>query len=452
MKWIMSRRKFKPEHPRRCALTGNALQRLGLFCLGLWFTTALWAAPIPRLLIKDSPYGRPNLVVFLAESLTYEDLPPYHATNRAGPHWQQLAAEGVRFDTAYGAGPQPEEFLRLWLTGSGSPPPQASGQSLIPPSPVQPALPLLLQKSGYTTGMLGWWPAGEGWPPLAQGFEEWLGSFDRTEARQVHPRFLHRNERRHEFNPPSTPQRFAAPQLLLTAVTNFIRTSRLYPFYLQIIYPSPATNASRQEWLERLDRDLGALLAALQQQRLDTQTVVIAGGLTAWPETPKPPRPLFSPEGWLRRSTNGVYEGDLRIPLLMRWPGKLPAGVTNRHALTLPDVHATLAAWGDVPLPPEARGLSRAAWLLGLSRTHPPVRAHWFHQASGAAALRDGAWKIVRPHRLAPWELYDLEKDLGEQNNLASRQPEKLQELLKQWQSLEEGRSAQKPASAPQPP
>jgi arylsulfatase A-like enzyme len=228
----------------------------------------------------------------------------------------------------------------------------------------------------------------------------------------------------------------------MTAMTNFVRTSRLYPFYLQMIYPCPATNASRHEWLERLDRDLGLLLATLRQYRVETQTVVIAGGLTPSREVREAPSALRSPTGLLRCTTNGVYEGDLRIPLLMRWPAKLKAGVTNLHPLTLPDLHATLAAWGDVSLPDEARTLSQADWLVRGNTNHLQARGYWLNPDNGAAALRDGPWKLVRPHPLAPWELYHLEKDPAERENVADRHPEELKRLQALWEK-------RRPAKAP---
>ncbi|MCX8156552.1 MAG: sulfatase-like hydrolase/transferase [Verrucomicrobiae bacterium] len=419
--------------PRRCPAT---ILMLGL---SLWCCKPLAAAPIPRPLIKDTAHGRPNLVVFLAEGLTYADLPPYGATNRL-PHWQQLGAEGMRLDCAYGAGPWPDLAVRGLLTGLPHSAAKTNGALALMAPADAPPLPQMLRERGYATGMLGWWPPGEAWPPLAQGFEEWLGSLDRSEARQVYPRFLHRNQIRHEFNPPATPQRFAAPQLLVTAMTNFVRTSRLYPFYLQIIYPSPATNASRQEWLERLDRDLGLLLATLRAQRVETQTLILAGGLVAPRQAGEPLRPLPAPVGWLRCSTNGVYEGDLRMPLLLRWPGKLKGGTLQPQPLTLPELHATLAAWGDAPLAAATADRSPADYLLQGFPSNWTARGFWENPHTGAEALRDGPWKLVRPERQAPWELYHLEKDPAERENLALRLPEECQRM----QALREKQRAAK--------
>gem|GEM_PF-5743671 len=389
----------------------------------------LCAAPIPRPLIKQSAYGRPNMVLFLVEGLTFEDLAPYGATNRLMPRWKQLADEGLRLDAAYGAGPQADVALRQWLGDIEHTVILLSETGRVFSTVSTAPLPKRLMEQGYVTGTLGWWPPGEAWPPMAQGLEEWFGAFDRDEARQVYPRYLYRNERRHEFNPPATPNRAAAPQLLLTAITNFVRTSKLYPFYLQIIRPSPQSETNRQEWLAQLDRELGAVLDSLRLHGVATQTLVVAGGLASWRAPNTPTRSIAGPAGRLRCSTNGVYEGDLRIPLLMRWPAKLPAGTTNALPVILPQLHATLAQWGDVQITPDIRTLCRGEQFTSRNPTNLPLRVIWKIPATGAEALRDGPWKLVRPAHSALFELYHLENDPYELENLAVQQPEMVKKL-----------------------
>lgn len=420
----------------RRTFLANVVLWTGILLAGVTGMPLLCAAPIPRPLIKQSAYGRPNMVLFLVEGLTFEDLPPYGATNRLMPRWKQLADEGLRLDAAYGAGPQPEVALRQWLGDVEQTAILLSETGRVLSTASTAPLPKRLMEQGYVTGTLGWWPPGEAWPPMAQGLEEWFGAFDRNEAQQVYPRYLYRNERRYEFNPPSTPNPTAAPQLLQTAITNFIRTSKLYPFYLQIIRPSPESETNRQEWLAQLDRELGAVLDSLRLHGVATQTLVVAGGLASWRAPKMPTRSIAGPMGRLRCSTNGVYEGDLRIPLLMRWPAKLTAGTTNALPVTLPQLHATLALWGDVPLTPELRGLCRGEQFTNRNPTNLPLRAIWHISSTGAEALRDGPWKLLRPAPNAPFELYHLENDPHELENLAVQQPErvkKLSALLQNW-------------------
>jgi arylsulfatase A-like enzyme len=126
----------------------------------------------------------------------------------------------------------------------------------------------------------------------------------------------------------------------------------------------------------------------------------------------------------LRGIKRDLYEGGVRVPMIARWPGTIPAGRESAHVWAHWDVFPTLAELGGAPAPAGVDGLSMAAALRGQAApTHDFL--YWeFHERGFQQAVRMGSWKAVRIKKDAPLELYDLSTDPGEQHNLAAARPE----------------------------
>jgi arylsulfatase A-like enzyme len=187
--------------------------------------------------------------------------------------------------------------------------------------------------------------------------------------------------------------------------------------------------------ISRLDADVGRLLARVQKLRLDDRTVVLFSSDNG-PHREGGFDPDFhQSHGPLRGIKRDLYEGGIRVPFLVRWPGHVPAGATSDFLGAFWDVLPTLLdlAGNTHPFPAGLDGISFVPTLLGKSESQ---RAHdylyWaFYERGGARALRKGHWKAVQQPIRSPVQLYDLERDLGEKNNLAAEHPDIVADLVK---------------------
>jgi arylsulfatase B len=186
--------------------------------------------------------------------------------------------------------------------------------------------------------------------------------------------------------------------------------------------------------LGNLDDSVGAVLGKLRQAKIEEQTLVFFisdnGG---------PTRELTSSNLPLRGGKGDVYEGGIRVPFLLQWKSKIPAGVVYPQPVISLDVYATAAAVAGAPIPPSRSidGVNLMPFLTGQRDGRPHDVLFW--RMNQKAAVRLGDWKLVRNSRrasAADWQLYNLAEDTSESTNLAGGKPTKLQELKEAWVRL----------------
>ncbi len=191
--------------------------------------------------------------------------------------------------------------------------------------------------------------------------------------------------------------------------------------------------------ITRLDRDVGRVLDLLDELRLDENTIVFFtsdnGGYLLDREN------YFLANGPLRGSKGNFYEGGIRVPLIVRWPGQVAAGATDDFKWAFWDVLPTLASLGGAEAPGRIDGISVSSRILGEGQQEPDRFLYW-EAIPGllggdvqprSVAVRHGKWKAIHPRADRPLELYDLEADIGELNNVADQHPEvmvKMREFL----------------------
>ena len=183
--------------------------------------------------------------------------------------------------------------------------------------------------------------------------------------------------------------------------------------------------------LSSMDRGVGRIRRALEEQQLTRRTLVVFfsdnGGPTA---------ELTSSNAPLRGGKGSLYEGGIRVPMIWSLPGRLPAGrVEDRPVISL-DVAATALDLAGLAADESMDGKSLLNWFDNPLRKHAHELLFW-RMSGGKAALRAGNWKIVRPRRGAPFELYHLAGDPSESRNLVSQQPAKLKELVNKYLATE---------------
>jgi len=405
-------------------------------------------------------HSKPNIIFILADDLGYGELGCYGQKRIKTPNLDRLAAEGMRFTQCYAGSTVCAPSRAVLMTGRHTGHVSVRGNALVPLSTNETTVAELLKAAGYQTGLIGKWGLGETNTPSTpdqRGFDEWLGFLNQHHAHDYYPTYLSRSSVLGEQgltnalilqNQNGAKGRYVH-DFFTHAATNFIRFSKYKPFFLYLAYTIPHANNelkelgmqvpsdapySAEDWpqpeknkaamITRMDRDIGAILAQLKALRLDSNTVVFfssdngphkEGGATAQ---------FFQSSGPLRGIKRDMYEGGIRVPMIARWPGKIPAGVTSDQVWAFWDFLPTAAGLAGVKPPRGIDGISMLPALLGKKQTNQHEFLYWeFHEKGSKQAVRTGDWKAVRLAPGAPLELYNLRTDLGETNNMAASQP-----------------------------
>jgi arylsulfatase len=432
--------------------------------------------PVPA----TRPERPPNIVLIMADDLGWRELGCYGQKHIKTPNIDRLAAEGMRFEQFYAGAAvcAPSRcclmtgkhgghgFVRDNLELKNPSKDVFGGQAPLPAG--ETTMAEMLRSKGYATGCFGKWglggPGSEG-DPLAQGFDTFYGYNCQRHAHNLFPRYLV-HDRENEPLPGNTRGQTGqtyAPQRIADEMLKFVRANADRPFLLY--YPTVIPHLALQvpdeelkpylgEWKETpyagrsyqphptpkacyaamitfLDKQVGRLMATLRELGHDRDTLVIFtsdNGTTHIKA--QVDYEFFESVGPLRGLKGSLYEGGIRVPLVARWPEHIPAGTTTDQMGVNYDLLATLAEVVGVAAPAGSDGVSLLPTLLGKpERQSQPECLFWdFGGYGGQVAVRLGKWKGIRRNLRkkpdAPIELYDLDADLGEKNNVAAEHPE----------------------------
>jgi arylsulfatase A-like enzyme len=408
--------------------------------------------------------ARPNVVLIMSDDLGYGDLSSYGATDIRTPNIDAIGRDGVRLTDFYSNGVlcsptraglisgryQQRYVIETALGGEGTRGLKVTGHSL----------PQVLKNNGYATGLIGKWHLG-GTPevsPKAHGFEYFFGLIG------SHIDYYHHNRGPDAYdlweNDAKIKQDGYMTDLITERSIQFIERSAASkrPFFADVAYnaphwpyqppgrPSPppgtgrhqlaheentATRSDYAAMVEAVDRGVGRILQTLDRLGLAQNTIVIFtndnGGEWLSSNTP-----LLS-----RKWT--VWEGGIRVPALIRWPGRIPAGrVSNQVGITMDLSRSIVAATGS-PLPAGARyeGVDLFAILEGRA---PEIERtlFWRTISNGRTqrAVRSGDWKVVQDSNHLM--VFNLREDMGERNDLTSQRQDvarRLRPLLTKWEA-----------------
>jgi len=452
-------------HDRRYrAALGAALA--GLAAALLAGLPAAPAASAPR---------KPNIIFILADDLGYGDLGCYGQKVIRTPCLDRMAAEGMRFTDFYAGSTVCAPSRCVLMTGlhlghcrvRGNADPQR--QSL---APEDVTVAELLRKAGYVTGLVGKWGLGEeGTPGLPgdQGFDYFFGYLNQLHAHNYYPEFLWRNRQkvrlrnvlRRQGRPYekvgagiSKVQLDYSHDLMAREALEFIERNRDRPFFLYLAFTIPHANneATRltgngqevpdfgiyadRDWpdpdkgqaamISRMDADVGRLLERLAQLGIEEHTVVLFSSDNGNHDEGGHDTDRFDPNGPLRGMKRDLYEGGIRVPMIARWPGHVPAGTVSDHVGYFGDLMATAAELAGIEAPTGLDSISFLPTLLGRpDEQEQHEYLYWeFYERGSAQAVRMGRWKAVRkPMVYGKTELYDLATDLGEQRDVAAEHP-----------------------------
>jgi arylsulfatase A-like enzyme len=403
---------------------------------------------------------RPNFVVVFTDDQGYGDLGCYGSETIRTPRIDRLAEEGTRFTSFYAqvvCGPSRSALL------TGRYPVRSGGWSM-PASEV--TLAELLQDVGYTTGCIGKWDVSNRAAilermPNAKGFDYYYGTLGANDHARV---VFHENNK--EVG--RSEDMASLTRIYTDKGIEFLKANREKPFLLymahtmvhSIIDASPEFKGKSKgglyaDTVEELDFHTGRLLDAIDELGLRKNTVVIFTtdngpwhnmkdrlierhkGAIAWGSS-----------GPLREGKGSTYEGGLRVPCLVRWPGQVPAGRESDAVFATIDFLPTFGALAGYDLPDDriVDGIDQTNLLLGKSETGRPD--YFYFCKSEMHGVRKGKWKLLLPdlekfygyvddRGSGKAELYDLDADIGEATNLAAEHPEVVEEMVKYTEGFE---------------
>ncbi len=176
--------------------------------------------------------------------------------------------------------------------------------------------------------------------------------------------------------------------------------------------------------ITRLDGDIGSLMTLLKELKLEENTIVFFTSDNGPHKEGGQDPEFFDSNGFLRGIKRDLYDGGIRVPMFVRWAGKIKPNQTSDQVWHFADFLPTAAALADAKPPANLDGVSVLPMLLGKRQPpHPPL--YWeFYEGRFQQAVRTGDWKMINPGAGKPVELYDLRRDPGENDNVAARHPE----------------------------
>jgi len=397
---------------------------------------------------------KPNIVLILADDLGINDLSCYGRKEQPTPHLDRLARQGLRFSSAYAAQNVCSPTRAALLTGKN--PARLHLTTFLPGRPDTPAQLLLhpkieqqlpraeqtvaqhLKAAGYATGCFGKWHlGGQGTMPTDRGFDVYFPG---------------------QANTKPTAEEGGKGEYQLTAqAEKFIADHKDRPFFLYLPHNNPhvplaakhelidkhqgAFNPTYAAMLATLDDCVGRVVAKIDALGLGERTLIIFtsdnGGLHV-PEGQHTPATHNTP---YRAGKGYNYEGGLRVPLLVRWTGKVQPGGAVETPIISTDWTPTLLELAGQKQPEPLDGVSLAGLLTGGKAPAPrPLFWHFPHYTNQGGrpggALRDGDWKLLEHYEDGRCELFNLAQDAGETTDLSAKEPARVAQLrgqLEKW-------------------
>lgn len=415
----------------------------------------------PSVPADESSASKPNIIFIMVDDMGWADLGCYGSKHIKTPNIDRMAAEGMLFTQAYSGCTVCAPARSVLMTGLHMGHTSVRGNTGgIPILDEDVTVAEVLKKAGYATGGFGKWGLGEvGTPgvPEKQGFDDFFGYYHQIHAHDYWTPYLWHNSKK----VPMTGEQGSAERYshnrIFEETLEFIRENKDSPFFCyapwtpphgkyQIPESDPAWQMYKDKsWPQNakvaaamdtmLDRHIGELLALLKELNIDERTIVFFvsdnGAAQRFDG-------VLDSSGPLRGFKRSMYEGGIRVPMVVRWPGRIKASKVSSLPCYFADVMPTLAelAGASKHMPSNIDGLSIVPTLRGQARKqkkHEFMYWEWHKYNWGKRrniadglmqAVRMGDWKAVRHSSNVPFELYNLGADIGEKNNVAAKHPD----------------------------
>lgn len=425
----------------------------------------------------------PNIIFIMADDLGYAELGSYGQEKIKTPNLDQFASEGMRFTQHYTSAPVCAPARCSLMTGLHGGHAEVrdnfeigtweSHDGQLPLTAGAVTIGEVLKKKGYKTGAFGKWGmggVGSTGDPLKQGFDRFFGYNCQRHAHNLFPKYLidDAGKRVLPGNDRGLYGETYAPQMVADELLKFVRENKDEPFFayyptiiphLALQVPNEELEAYEGQWKETpytgksylphpkpraayasmitfMDKQVGRVMASLKELNLDENTIVFFtsdNGATFLKE--QVDYEFFNSVDGLNGLKGSIYEGGIRIPMLVRWPGKIEAGTTSDHVSAHYDAMATLAEVAGTPIESKHDGISYLPTLLGKDQPEHEYLAWDFGGYGGQVAIRKGDWKGLKRNMKkkpdTPLELYNLVTDRDEKNDVAAKNPAIVAEMEK---------------------
>lgn len=434
---------------------------------------------------------KPNLIFIMADDLGYGDLGCFGSEKIKTPNLDKMAAEGMILTDFYAGSTvcAPSRCVLMtglhtghcWVRGNANNAPKQTLQ------PDHVTVADKMKEAGYATALCGKWGLGEldsTGHPNKQGFDYFYGYLNQRHAHNFYPEFLIENMEVVKLRNKSAPEwlalkkekgfaddgaGWASPEhridyshdLIVEKAFSWLEKNKDGPFFLYLPLTIPHANNegtrgtgngqevpdygiyADKDWPEpdkgqaamvsRMDADIGRLFDWLKANGLDENTLVMFTSDNGHHKEGGNDPEFFDANGPLKGMKRAMYEGGIRVPTIARWPGKIAAGTKSDLPAYFGDLMATACGLAGVEPPENIDSISILPTLTGVGEQLTHEYLYWeFYEQGSKQAVRFGDWKAIRkPMLTGEIELYNLAEDLGEEKNLASQFPEKVQQAAR---------------------
>jgi arylsulfatase A-like enzyme len=414
---------------------------VGMSLLGTGFCRAAEQLPWPQ---------KPNIIFILADDLGYGDLGCYGQKRVRTPNLDKMAKEGLRYTSFYSGSTVCAPSRCSLMTGMHMGNARIRGNGGGPLKAEDRTVAEVLKGAGYSTAMIGKWGLGGATTtgaPDRKGFDEYFGYLGQVHAHDSTPDWLWNNGKKETLTSGTY-----SNDLFTSLSLDYIRAHKDKPFFLYLTYTIPHANNelgketgngmevpsdvpySGEKWpqveknfaamITRMDGDIGRVMALVDDLGLGGKTVVFFTSDNGPHKEGGHDPDYFSSRGPLRGIKRDLYDGGIRVPMIVKPAGPLAAGTVIDEPYAFWDFLPTAAVLAGVQSP---AGIDGIAMLPAGGEAKPPRHdyLYWeFFERGFQQAVRVGNWKAVSLKQGAPLELYDIAKDPGEQNNVAAAQPD----------------------------
>ena len=422
---------------------------------------------------------KPNFIYILADDLGYGDLGCYGQKVITTPRLDKMAEQGLKFTQHYSGstvcGPSRSCLLMGQHTGNIFL--RGNGKLQVRQDPHDIIFPTALKKIGYNIAMIG--KSGlacnsdDGALPNQKGFDKFFGFTSHTQAHWYFPKYLWDNGKKVEYpnNTLHAGDKFSS-DVVMDEALKYIEDQKDGPFFLHLAFQIPhASLRAPEEWKAKyrpilkekllperkhphyswerepkttfaamvsyMDYNVGRVVDKLKELGLEKKTLVMFASDNGAMQEGGHKRESFNSNGELRGGKRDLYEGGVRTPFIAYWPGTIAPGRVTDHLSAFWDISPTIRELAGAEPQKDTDGISMVPTLLGKGEQKKHKNLYWeFFEQGGKRGIRQGKWKLIyfktNSDRNPKAELYDLEADPGEKNNLVKKYPEVVTELTKE--------------------
>lgn len=419
---------------------------------------------------------KPNIIYILADDLGYGDIGCYGQQYIETPHLDRLASEGMLFTQHYAGSTVCAPSRSSLMTGLHTGHTYIRGNKEVQPEGQHPlkahavTIAEILKEAGYVTGAMGKWglgaPGSEG-VPEKQGFDYFFGYNCQREAHHYYPDHLWRNDEKIILEENRNGNKgIYSHDLIEEEAIRFIKRNRDTTFFLYLPFtiphadidvpeiwmepylgkfeeepfpgdhylPQPAPKAAFAGMVSRLDASVGKINELVEELNLSKNTIIMFTSDNG-PHLEGGAKPdFFNSAGGFKGHKRDLYEGGIRVPFIVKWDGVVRQGATNDHISAFWDMLPTFCELAVADIPIETDGISMVSTLKGQDNQQSHPYLYWeFHEQGGKQAVRKGNWKAVMLNMFenpeGPIELYNLDIDKKEENNVAAAHPEIVKDM-----------------------